>query len=751
MSARIKHPRKATASASYTDPAAFDALDSSEDEVGEPKRRRGGRVNKGKGRANADEDDELASDEDEDEPERKKRRTRRKGKGKAKGRKEKKDVLQTMPMDVLVEIFSYLHPGELLNLSYTSKAYRATLASKSAAPIWRRSRRRVALPDVDGLSELRYARLVFSKTCELCGGKAHLTTDYTLRVRFCRECRNDNYVKLPKLRKTHPHIHPRTADVVLFTKYSPAGWRQNSHYALQSDVDAYSDRLYELENEDDGDVELIRYKANLQSASRRSLRRSTFNDVAEFDGNSIPKTRVELYIAESAKVTQDLLEVGERLENAISRSYSVREQEQKRTKHEQARLRRVRQRQPVEHESDWTSDSGGPPYNTVQYELETRLRAEENIPYEVFYESAWRESKVVKLQKPFTDELYREVREKALGTLERAQASLQARQQRAEQQKKTAELSARRTDQIRQRYNGLRASEADPRARASSPLFPVFLTFESVQPLLPRKKPDDDYDGNLEETDWEDALPLIQEELAQYRLDLVLHAIKLILSATSDEDPPDDDEILDKLDQYDDAFFSRATSFLCCSVPGCFQYTKYHWPSYPRHEPADARITFIGSFHDVLEHQHAAHAVSDLKKLGRIGEDSKIYLDLPLEVACAVTALIELGALDEETAGKRELDRMSRKGRFEWENTRIHSKWFSSWQDLLDAVYRAAAKAAKAGPAHSLPPPCIVYRPRKGRASFSAFSSSDSDGDGGGGDSDGARMKIEELVEDESV
>ncbi|GAA5901933.1 hypothetical protein JCM6882_000144 [Rhodosporidiobolus microsporus] len=59
MSARTKHPRKATAS-----------------------------------RANPDEDDELASDEHEDEPMRKKRRTRRKGK--ARGKKEKKDVLQTM-------------------------------------------------------------------------------------------------------------------------------------------------------------------------------------------------------------------------------------------------------------------------------------------------------------------------------------------------------------------------------------------------------------------------------------------------------------------------------------------------------------------------------------------------------------------------------------------------------------------------------------------------------------------------------
>lgn len=68
-----------------------------------------------------------------------------------------------------MQIFSYLHPLDLLDLARTTKPFRALLMSRSFAGVWRASRKLIQeLPVCPGhLSEPAYANLVFSSHCHV--------------------------------------------------------------------------------------------------------------------------------------------------------------------------------------------------------------------------------------------------------------------------------------------------------------------------------------------------------------------------------------------------------------------------------------------------------------------------------------------------------------------------------------------------------------------------------------------------------
>ncbi|KAF5318151.1 hypothetical protein D9619_012281 [Psilocybe cf. subviscida] len=77
-----------------------------------------------------------------------------------------KDVVD-MPLDVVLEIFGKLSPGDLLNLAQTSKDLRRILMSRSSASTWKEARENdLELPDCPpDLSEPQYANLCFGKYC----------------------------------------------------------------------------------------------------------------------------------------------------------------------------------------------------------------------------------------------------------------------------------------------------------------------------------------------------------------------------------------------------------------------------------------------------------------------------------------------------------------------------------------------------------------------------------------------------------
>ncbi|EJF65431.1 hypothetical protein DICSQDRAFT_51153 [Dichomitus squalens LYAD-421 SS1] len=96
-----------------------------------------------------------------------------------------------MPLDnILFEIFVSLRPGDLLNLSRATRAFRALLMSRQSAPFWREARKQFEdLPDPPSyLSEPAYANLLFSAHCHNCGKSKTQAVYWLFSVRYCDPC-----------------------------------------------------------------------------------------------------------------------------------------------------------------------------------------------------------------------------------------------------------------------------------------------------------------------------------------------------------------------------------------------------------------------------------------------------------------------------------------------------------------------------------------------------------------------------------
>lgn len=123
------------------------------------------------------EDDNYLNYEDW-EPQPKRRRLR--------GRRGGLENLPQMPLDIIIEvrtlstfrktrtahtpqILGYLKPLDLLNLARTSVDFRKYLMARSAAPLWKSTRKNVeGLPDCPAhLNEPQYANLVFDTHCHV--------------------------------------------------------------------------------------------------------------------------------------------------------------------------------------------------------------------------------------------------------------------------------------------------------------------------------------------------------------------------------------------------------------------------------------------------------------------------------------------------------------------------------------------------------------------------------------------------------
>ncbi|GAA6007120.1 hypothetical protein JCM10207_001515 [Rhodosporidiobolus poonsookiae] len=708
MSTRVKHPRKATASTSYADPAVFDEIGGWSDEEDEEEQEDNKGTGKGKGRARKNRSDD---DDEDDSPKPKKRKTA-KGKGKAKkDSKPKEDLLRTMPMDLLVEIFSYLVPGELLNLSRTAKAYHDLLSSKKSRPIWRRSRRIVKLPDLEdeSWSEAAYAALMFGNKCECCKKTYTGRPDFYLRLRLCKECRKDSFVRLHKLEKEHPEYHPRLAEVVARTP----------PYTLQTELDYWDKLLSEAQEQDDANAEIARLQSSRTSASttrsgRKSRASASHNGI---EPSSTPS--VDGLVADRKEELEMLATVGKELSEAWIQTKHLVSADSSRFWSEHWRIKRalrpdaIKEKEKEEKEQD-----------ELKWQRERATHGK-----------AWDESPLIKSSEPLTDDEWLRIKNEVLDIVAANRQEHEMSEATYEKDRQWDEIVYQRKAALVDRHKQLRTLEHDDVAKAAFPLKADFLLFESIRALQLPKEPEDyfeDKDYKLTPSIWNAALPLIKEELAEYRLNVLLSAIKLILGATSESPVPDDDEILSNLEQYDDEFFGRATSLLCCAEYGCTLRRTRWFTARDRQQPS----TFIGSFQAVLQHQHDKHSDIDYWYEHERAKGPRHHLALPLEVTCATTALLELGGLDDD-AGADELTELDKRAWFTWENHRGQQKHFhDGWKTLLAAIYTQASAVAKLKPPRSLDPPCLVYHARKPKkqrqysfGSFDLFGDDYSDSD----------------------
>ncbi|KAK0237697.1 hypothetical protein EDD85DRAFT_831412 [Armillaria nabsnona] len=111
------------------------------------------------------------------------------------GHKGQKDfsetVLAEVPLEIFIEIFSYLDPVDLLRLARTTRQFTKFLLSSSVDSIrlWRAARARIFGPvDLLGMSEPHYADLVFERHCNYCASDTSSEIVWRAFKRACRTC-----------------------------------------------------------------------------------------------------------------------------------------------------------------------------------------------------------------------------------------------------------------------------------------------------------------------------------------------------------------------------------------------------------------------------------------------------------------------------------------------------------------------------------------------------------------------------------
>ncbi|CAG8675120.1 13190_t:CDS:2 [Funneliformis mosseae] len=107
-------------------------------------------------------------------------------------------IASTLPSEILIEIFSYLHPKDLYSLLSVCKRYRTLLWSKTSTTtqhVWRSSRIRYILhptfePPVNMCEQQYNYLLVVVNVCQFCGEfrRLSLTMHWEFHMYCCKEC-----------------------------------------------------------------------------------------------------------------------------------------------------------------------------------------------------------------------------------------------------------------------------------------------------------------------------------------------------------------------------------------------------------------------------------------------------------------------------------------------------------------------------------------------------------------------------------
>ncbi|KAH8099253.1 hypothetical protein BXZ70DRAFT_1009070 [Cristinia sonorae] len=108
------------------------------------------------------------------------------------GRRGVLQELPNMPLDILFEVFSHMHPLDLLNLCRTSKSFRQLLMDKTSVIFWKAARKNVdGLPQCPSfMSEPAFANLLFCSNCHNCLKVGIKSVLWAFRARYCNDCKH---------------------------------------------------------------------------------------------------------------------------------------------------------------------------------------------------------------------------------------------------------------------------------------------------------------------------------------------------------------------------------------------------------------------------------------------------------------------------------------------------------------------------------------------------------------------------------
>ncbi|GAA5836571.1 hypothetical protein JCM9279_000428 [Rhodotorula babjevae] len=706
MSARARSARKSTASTLSYAEVASSADEDEESETSESER--GGAASRSdtkaptkrhKSKAKAVDVDSGDEGDEDDKP-------RKNPRGSAKGEQSKQkkgtgklEILKKLPVEMITEIFSHLDPDDLLTLSMVNKQYRSLLLAKSSARLWKSARARFDLPDstTGGFTEWQYAQLAFGKKCQECGTTKAARPDFGIRKRLCKVCRMSGILRLHWKKHCIPGIHPLARQCILRPLHTPAELHYLSRkaHALESDLRYWSGKLWELEDaastdadESDSDDEQPAAPPPGAGPARPARRARISNQPSYKDDSSDeddgvpekPSRRVAAFVAARQPLLDQIEEEGKAVFWASKElREKVRARKVERVSFDDRRAQLDRAEEIADKVLELDPTDG---------------------PY--VEDPAFSSHKLVKREEPLTDAEWERIKPAILKLV----ARIKKKHDRAAQRRRLED----RQRSLRPRYNKLKAA-LPASARPYMPLFIDFLVLSSVKALW------QDEAVKLDDATWFEHLDDVKEELDQYRLDLILHARELIISARVD---PDDDivpsgelEDVEDLDLSED-FFDLATSFVCCAFTNC-----ENAPVTPGRDGSNRIKGAVGPLRWVLKHQHVWHNQADSLVGSRsFRNEPQLRIVLPLEVACTVDAVLDLAKLDPADATRDDLIRFNELVlRYEWDNPggswkrhvwNWRSRTLQGLKTLLNLIKLEAQRAAAAKPPHSLEPPVII-------------------------------------------
>ncbi|KAJ2912175.1 hypothetical protein MD484_g8239, partial [Candolleomyces efflorescens] len=118
-------------------------------------------------------------------------------------------LLPSLPIDILFEILRHLGPEDLLRIAQVDDRFRNLLDGPDATGIWNDVRKEWenAPPPPPGFTQVRWASVLFDKSCSMCEKKYYATMFWPLRRRACKACARDRLITQSAAKKDNPDLN----------------------------------------------------------------------------------------------------------------------------------------------------------------------------------------------------------------------------------------------------------------------------------------------------------------------------------------------------------------------------------------------------------------------------------------------------------------------------------------------------------------------------------------------------------------
>ncbi|RPD79997.1 hypothetical protein L226DRAFT_608974 [Lentinus tigrinus ALCF2SS1-7] len=191
-----------------------------------------------------------------------------------------------MPLDILIEIFGFMHPRDLLNLARTSKPFRGLLMSHSSQAMWKAS-----IEGVEGLpkcppymNEPTYINLLFFPHCHGCLKPNVQTVLFEFGARYCNVCK-------PKMLLKNVYSYDILQSIRTLTgaEYGQPFARNKEGYYHKPEIDAFLAQWYSMPDDDSKKV------LAATSLSRVKMMHEMLPSFSKWRDNQKSKRSIELH------------------------------------------------------------------------------------------------------------------------------------------------------------------------------------------------------------------------------------------------------------------------------------------------------------------------------------------------------------------------------------------------------------------------------------------------------------------------